>query len=108
MKKCNFYVFLVGVCLIFSSCCCQRQCGAESQKEVNICNKTVATVRDYRSLDGCKYLLELEDGRFLNPINLDLSFQNEGVKICVDFVSLRMPSVCMKGKVVELKSIIAL
>tara|TARA_B100000683_G_scaffold63881_1_gene62331 strand:- start:429 stop:710 length:282 start_codon:yes stop_codon:yes gene_type:complete len=90
---------------MFSSCCSQRQSGISNETQNNNCDKTIAIVRDYRDLDGCKYLLELKDGRFLNPTNLDSNLRKDGTKICIDFIIQRIPSVCMKGEVVELKSI---
>lgn len=60
------------------------------------------TVRDYRELDGCTFLLETEEGRFLQPNNLDEPLQKEGLKLGVSYKKIKTPSICMKGEPVEL------
>lgn len=69
--------------------------------------------RDYRGLDGCGFLIELEKSndsvpsRFLEPINPG-SFAvpvSDGLKIRVKYRLLRSASVCMKGQVAEITDI---
>ena len=69
--------------------------------------------RDYRGLDGCGFLIELDKAndsvpsRFLEPINPG-SFGvtvSDGLKIRVKYRLLRSASVCMKGQVAEIKDI---
>jgi hypothetical protein len=69
--------------------------------------------RDYRGLDGCGFLIELDrandsvPSRFLEPINPG-SFGvpvSDGLKIRVKYRLLRSASVCMKGQVAEITDI---
>lgn len=69
--------------------------------------------RDYRGLDGCVFLIELDkandsvSSRFLEPINPG-SFGvpvSDGLKIRVKYRLLRSASVCMKGQVAEITDI---
>lgn len=69
--------------------------------------------RDYRNLDGCGYLIELEKGndsvpgRFLEPVNAG-AFGVEaadGLKVRLKYRLLRSASVCMKGQVAEIAAL---
>lgn len=69
--------------------------------------------RDYRGLDGCGFLIELDKANdsvpshFLEPINPG-SFGvpvSDGLKIRVKYRLLRSASVCMKGQVAEITDI---
>lgn len=66
--------------------------------------------RDYRNLDGCGFLIELDassdsvPGRFLEPVNPG-SFgvpAGDGTKVRLKYRLLRSASVCMKGQVAEI------
>lgn len=63
---------------------------------------TVVTVRDFRSLDGCGFLLEQNDGKFLQPLNMDSAFNHEGMVLGITFKTSKNPTTCMKGIPVEL------
>lgn len=63
---------------------------------------TLVTVRDFRTLDGCGYLLELKDGGFLQPMNLDSTFKREGMVLGITFKTSKTPTICMKGIPIDL------
>jgi hypothetical protein len=63
---------------------------------------TFVTVRDFRNLDGCGFLLEQNDGKFLQPLNLDTTFQHEGMILGITFKTSKNPTICMKGTPIEL------
>jgi uncharacterized lipoprotein YajG len=73
-----------------------------TQQNQNFDGMTMVTVRDFRSLDGCTFLLETEDGKHLQPANLKDSFQKEGLVLGVTYKKIKTPSICMKGEPVEL------
>src|SRR5687768_13149848 len=60
------------------------------------------TVVDYRELDGCTFLLELDDKQKLQPVNLPLEFQKHGVRLYVLYKVKDGMGICMAGKMVEL------
>lgn len=64
-----------------------------------------ATVIDYRELDGCRFLLELEDGRRLEPVNLEEKFMKHGLKVLITWKNAEGMSICMAGTMVEITSI---
>lgn len=62
---------------------------------------------DLTGLDGCSWLLELEDGTRLEPVNLnDFEIEpQEGLKVEVSYKEVEMFSTCMAGLIVELSCI---
>ncbi|MBC7413190.1 MAG: hypothetical protein H7331_12145 [Bacteroidia bacterium] len=63
------------------------------------------TVIDKRGLDGCRFLLKLEDHSTLEPIGLDEKFLVAGKKIWVKFaVAKNAMSVCMSGTPVNISA----
>ncbi|MCW3085239.1 MAG: hypothetical protein JWP12_2605 [Bacteroidetes bacterium] len=64
-----------------------------------------ATVINY-TVDGCTWLLILEDGTKLQPVNLSPEFQKNNLKVWITY-SLKKgaSSICMTGKMVTLASI---
>ena len=62
-----------------------------------------ATVIDKRGLDGCKFLLKLEDHSTLEPIGLDEKFLVAGKKIWIKFaIAKNAMSICMSGTPVNI------
>jgi len=65
-----------------------------------------ATIVDMRGLDGCTFVLRLENGKRLEPINLK-AFDIEiidGKQVCITYHSVEMVSICMLGEIVEIDS----
>lgn len=66
-----------------------------------------ATVIDLTGLDGCRFLLQLEDGSRLEPENLDPVFAKPGTAVWVKyFFQKNAISICMAGKVVHVTDIL--
>ncbi|AYA35952.1 hypothetical protein D3Y59_02120 [Hymenobacter oligotrophus] len=64
---------------------------------------TLATVRDLKGLDGCGYVLELPDGKRLEPSGKlwqDLAKQ-DGAKVKVSYEPEPRASICMVGETVK-------
>jgi len=67
-----------------------------------------AEFRDFSGVDACMWLIELEDGAKLEPINLsDFDILPlEGKKIAISYVNrLDMSSACMVGTIIELETL---
>lgn len=64
-----------------------------------------ATVIDYSELDGCRFLLELQDGRKLEPVNLEKKYMKHGIKVLITWKNTEGMSICMAGTMVEITSI---
>lgn len=56
-------------------------------------------------LDGCSWIIELENGDRLQPINLEsMNFElSENKKVTISYEAVDAMSICMAGKTVELK-----
>lgn len=65
-----------------------------------------ATVVDMSGLDGCRLLLELSDGRRLQPINLAKDYQKPGLKLRFTYKKAEgYMGICMAGDMVELLAV---
>lgn len=56
-------------------------------------------------VDGCSWMLLLEDGKKLEPINLEDDFKKEGLKIWVQYQPYNNYSFCMAGDMVSITKI---
>lgn len=94
MKR--FLIFLAFVSIILCASC-------NSNHE---CEKGITgTIINTSSLDGCQWIIELENGEKLQAVNLT-SFEIElkdGMKISLIYKKIEdVATICMKGIVVEL------
>jgi hypothetical protein len=79
----------------------------EEEVEPATCN-TFATLKDLRGLDGCGFVLVLDDGQRLEfelqtpRVNFNLA---DGKRVKVSYKESTRPSICMVGKTVEITCI---
>lgn len=61
---------------------------------------TIGTLKDFSGLDGCGFLIELENGDLLNPVVMKGEFDmKDGQVVSFSYVKLEeMMSVCMREK----------
>lgn len=65
-----------------------------------------ATVVDKTGLDGCRFMLQLEDGKMLQPLNLGEKYMKDGMKVWVQYtIQKDVMTVCMAGDVVNITEI---
>jgi hypothetical protein len=64
-----------------------------------------ARVRNMAGLDGCGFLLILDNGETLEPVNLDKQFMQDGLKLWIRYTTTGNASICMAGIVVTLTAI---
>ena len=65
-----------------------------------------ATVVDMTGLDGCQFLLSLEDGGKLEPINLEPAYKKDNLPVWIRYIDLKESmSICMAGKMVRIIAI---
>lgn len=71
-----------------------------------VCDGTTATMKNYLGLDGCGWVLVLENGNKLEPVNLDkFGIElKEDKKVCIHYHELDFSSICMVGPIIELDS----
>jgi hypothetical protein len=66
---------------------------------------TPATVV-YLTLDGCAWMLKLEDGKLLQPYQLEPEFQKENLKVLIKYtINKKAMGICMSGTIVNLTAI---
>ena len=114
MKK-VFYLlialFLFTSYFFFSSCHCKKKATAET-KTVELPKRdfekegyTKATVIIF-DIDGCKYMLQLEDQKKLEAVNLSADFQKENLAVWIKYtIKKGAMSICQAGQIIELADI---
>ncbi|MDF2436234.1 MAG: hypothetical protein K0Q95_610 [Bacteroidota bacterium] len=66
---------------------------------------TPATVV-YLTLDGCAWMLKLENGKYLQPYQLEPEFQKENLKVLIKYtINKNSMGICMSGAIVNLTEI---
>ena len=92
MKKPLRTLILFSFFLITFYSCDKTDCPAHGS--------TAATLNDYTGLDGCSWVITLEDGQVLEPANLDeypVQLQ-ENKKIWIEYHELPdLASICMRS-----------
>lgn len=63
-----------------------------------------ATVINY-TLDGCTFMLQLEDGKKLEPVNLKEEFKKDNFKVWIKYQHYKGNSICMAGEMVTVTAI---
>ncbi|MEM1324690.1 MAG: hypothetical protein AAGI23_01990 [Bacteroidota bacterium] len=81
--------------------------GTKQNISENMSCNTKGTVKDYAGLDGCGLLIELEDGKRLEPAEVADDFElKDGQQIAFDYeIMPEMASICMAGKIVRITCI---
>jgi hypothetical protein len=76
-------------------------------KEMTAQGYLMGTVKVYASEGNCPYVIEVADDTpyYLDPINLEESFKQEGTKIWFTFAGLRMMNRCIKANPVSILDI---
>ena len=63
-----------------------------------------ATVINY-TVDGCTFMLQLEDGKKLEPVNLKEEFKKDNTKVWIQYQHYKGNSICMAGEMVIVNKI---
>ena len=90
---------LTFVPLIISILSCNKQNECENSYRAKLVNMT--------GLDGCSWMIELNNGTRLEPVNLsDFNFNiNQNKKIWVVYHPTQFASICMAGEIVTIDCI---
>ncbi len=68
---------------------------------------TTGKIVDLSGLDGCRLMIELVDGKRLEPLNLPPEFAHPGMKVKFKYtVPGEVASICMAGKIVNVSEMI--
>ena len=100
MKKLCTYSLLVLLCFLTSFCDKEDK----NDKEQNKLTAT-GTIIDISNVDGCGYVIQLDDGTYLEPDNLEtfstIIKNNQRVHLCYEKIP-KKASICMLGEVVSI------
>src|SRR3990172_2418981 len=98
---------LLPVLLILSlMSCSKKSVPLETGSEVRDYEKEKfvrATVVDMTGLDGCRFLLSLEDGKKLEPINLEPAYKKDNLPVWIRYIDSKdAMSICMAARMVRI------
>lgn len=100
----SFLRLLLISTLIFSACS-PKVPGTQSVTPMEQQGFVKATVKNY-TVDGCTWLLELENGKKLQPAFLDIPFQKDNLAVWIKYtVTKSNASICMTGQTVNITEI---
>ena len=63
-----------------------------------------ATIINY-TIDGCTFMIQLEDGKKLEPVNLQNEFKIDNFKVWIKYQQSKGNSICMAGEMVTITAI---
>ena len=101
----NITLIIVGILVIISvqSCRVNVKPAPEVRKEPvpSFTGFTKATI--IRSTtDGCSWMIKLEDGKMLEPVNLKEEFKKDGLNVWIQYTHYENFSFCMSGEMVTI------
>ena len=99
---CSVFIATVQSCSLFSGVKNKSSEIAFDTHEQNGFAK--ATIINYK-VDGCTYLMQLEDGKKLEPINLQEEFKKDNFKVWIKYQHYKGNSICMAGEMVTITAI---
>lgn len=68
-------------------------------------NKIIGTVLDKSKIDGCSYVISINDSTNYEPINLEKTYQKDGLKIMFTYKLSRAMTACMMGQPIVIQKI---
>jgi len=99
LKKSILFVLFIVVSSVLLSGCLKKNWFDKKQKGI-IFEKGLTGVHP------CGYVIQLEEtGEFLNPINLDVEFQNHDMKVRLKYLTSSVEVGRYCGTAIEIKSI---
>lgn len=64
---------------------------------------TTGVIEDRTGLDGCTFLIKVNDSTTYEPVNLPEAFKKGATKVYFKYALSRAPSICMVGQTVSIK-----
>ncbi len=91
--------------VVLTASCSKKVAGLKSFPEETKEGYIKATVVNL-TLDGCSWLLQLEDGKKLEPTNLNEEFKKDKLNVWIQYqIKKGGMSVCMVGEIITISEI---
>jgi hypothetical protein len=104
-------IFLVNFSLAFTSCCCKKKAANKNTVATDVKRDfekegyVKATVINYE-VDGCSFMIQLEDGKKLDPSSLADDFRKDQTAVWIKYtIKKGGASVCMAGQMIDVSDI---
>lgn len=103
MSKLRSLLFILLVFTGMTSCKHKSKTGTDVDYGAQ--GYIAATVINYE-VDGCQWMIQLENGTKYEPQNMDESFRKDQQKVWIKYVEVKgAMTICMAGKVIKLTDI---
>jgi hypothetical protein len=99
---CSAFIVTLQSCFLFTEVKNKSSESVSDNHEQNGFAK--ATIINY-TIDGCTFVIQLEDGKKLEPINLQEEFKKDNFKVWIKYQHYKGNSICMAGEMVNITSI---
>ena len=97
---CLFFISVIQSCSVFT-----KSKPSEPAVDMYIQEGFIkATVINY-VVDGCTFMLQLADGKKLQPVNLKDEFKKDNFNVWIKYQHYKGNSVCMAGEMVTITAI---
>jgi hypothetical protein len=96
---------LLLISIILMACKTPKGTGVMTRQEAIRQGYIHVTVKDYRDLDGCQFLLVLENGEKLQPQQMDEKYKVDSIMLYIKYKKIDGMSICMAGTLVELTDV---
>lgn len=108
-NKLKYITNTIAIILFISICSCKTKAPQQNNNQPNSIETkegyTKATIINY-AVDGCSWMIQLEDGKKLEPSNLADEFKKENLKVWIQYqVKKGGMSICMAGEMVTITTI---
>ncbi len=91
--------------IVLTNACSHKTMSVQSLASEEKANFIKATIINY-TLDGCGWMLQLEDEKKLQPVNLNNEFKKENLKVWVQYQPVKQGmSICMAGEIITITTI---
>ncbi|MES2397571.1 MAG: hypothetical protein V4549_16295 [Bacteroidota bacterium] len=99
---CLVFISMLQSCFLFPNVKSTHTASDPDNHEQNGFVK--ATIINY-TLDGCNFMLLLEDGKKMEPVNLSEEFKKDNIKVWIKYQHYKGNSICMAGEMVTVTAI---
>ena len=103
IKNIGMIILILNISM-FSDSCKSKKAQTTIEDTSKYQNYTKGTI-SRNTFDGCSWLIILEDGKKLEPVNLTDEFKSDNLKIWLQYKNYAGMSICMMGQMISITAI---
>ena len=99
---CLIFIFTMESCFLFIGV---KNKSSEPAADTHVQNGFAKAIIINYKLDGCTFMIQLEDEKKLEPVNLEKEFKKDNFKVWIKYRHYAGNSICMAGEMVTVTAI---